>query len=290
MNSTKAHYFKLIGGIVGALILLVCIALVTILLLKSVAPKTSTDSTAVVTPPALSAADTVKAYTGKAVIGALSDTTYNQQSGGSTGASIFYKATNQPYAINAKASDTALFTAKDQSQADDSKIVQSQTEALLASKGFRKITEPARAVPTTSTNTTFENDATVCQLTDTPAAPGFAISHSFACLAKSAVDQEYTSLAKLLDLYKKSNTLGSFTEVTSSTTTEGNKSLTIVGLSTATSYSSLLFAAIDNNWEFIATLSDGNSASSNGKYVPTPALKAALANPKYGDFLQKNVD
>lgn len=288
MNNSRAHRLKITIGIVGAAVLLVGIVLATILLLKSFTPKHDVQKVATIAP-SLSAADTVKAYTKESAIAALSSAAYDRQSDASTGAYVFYKSKNQPYAVNVKATDHAWFSAKDQAQPDDSAAIQSQTEQLLKDKGFQKTSQPARVNPQTSSDMTFENTIAVCQLKSTPSSPHVAASYSFACIDKPAITAEYATLTKLLDLYKKSHSLDNFTEVNHTSVTEGNKSLAIVGLSKTAGYSSLLFAAIDNNWEYIATLNDGNSANSNGKYTPSPALNAAFSSPKYGDFLKKNV-
>jgi hypothetical protein len=53
------------------------------------------------------------------------------------------------------------------------------------------------------------------------------------------------------------------------------------------SHPALLFAAIDTNWTYIGDI--GSGTSSNGKYVLMPDVKAAISDPKYGDFLKKHV-
>jgi hypothetical protein len=90
---------------------------------------------------------------------------------------------------------------------------------------------------------------------------------------------------KFLHLYEGGD-LPDFTLATRSVVTEGNKSFTILKLKSQTKAPTLLFAAIQDDWSYVADL-NGTGVESNGKYVITPEVKAKIDDPKYNGFLTR---
>jgi hypothetical protein len=267
--------------IVVSAITLVIIVLATVFLLKALVPKTQSPGTSA------TAASIVSSYPAAVSVFAPK---YQRQTAPPT-VYVYYQASGHTYSVGIAATHRAVFYAKSQTQPDDSKTIQAQTTAYLRDKGFRQITDTAYTTSAV-TYTSFTNNQTICQLSDT-ATKGVSnvyASHSFACVDQVSITQEYASVEQLISLYKKGNTAPQFTRADRTLITQGNKSLSILTLVGAQSQPRILFAAIDNQWEYIATLSTGSSAGSNGKYVPSASLTAALNNPKYGDFLKTNVN
>ena len=127
----------------------------------------------------------------------------------------------------------------------------------------------------------------VCQLTSAPtSAPPYYL---IACADKADIQKEYTKVEELLALYKKSHQLDPFTKAISSTVTSSNKSMTTLALTTAHQHPVLLFAAIDDKWSYLGDLGGGTAATSNGKYSISSEIQSAIRNPKYGDFLVRNL-
>jgi hypothetical protein len=193
---------------------------------------------------------------------------------------ITYKADGQKYEVSLSTEHYALFYAKDGAAHADAATVQAQTTAYMQENGFQK-----SAASSSAFMDTYVNSGNVCQLTKAPeSTPAYYL---MACADKSDVDKEYASIEKLLGLYKKSNQVGTFTRALSATITSGNKTMTTVSLTEPGKHPVLLFAAVNDNWEYIGDLGSGNEATSNGKYSVSSQVQSAIHDPKYGDFLVK---
>jgi hypothetical protein len=192
---------------------------------------------------------------------------------------ITYKANGQKYEVSLSTEHYALSYAKDGAAHSDAATVQAQTTAYMQENGFQRSASSSASVDT------YVNSGSVCQLTKAPeSTPAYYL---MACADKSDVDKEYASIEKLLGLYKKSNQVGTFTRALSATITSGNKTMTTVSLTMPGKHPVLLFAAVNDNWEYIGDLGGGNEATSNGKYSVSSQVQSAIHDPKYGDFLVK---
>ena len=233
------------------------------------------------TPSAPSASSVISGYVQQGTIPALDN--YQVQQDPSAPARITLKADDKTYAVSVNTTSYALFYAKSTPNASDPKTIASQTADYLKGKGYG----PATSVdPSTASTTyaTYTNLGAVCQLTSAIASvPAY---YMIACVDKPDIDKEYANVKKLLDLYQKSNQLSTFTSAITSTASSGNKIMTTISLTTdKQQHPELLFAAVDNNWEFLGNIGDGSGAVSNGKYSLSPAVISAIHQPKYGDFL-----
>lgn len=208
---------------------------------------------------------------------------YQLQQNTTAPARIMYTAEGQKYEVSLSTSNYAMFFAKSAAQPNDPVTIQQKSTSYLESKGFQK----AAAGKDTSL-TTYTNNGSVCQLTSEPAStPAYYL---MACADKVDVDKEYSTIESLLDLYRKDNQLAAFSRAITSTVTSADKAMTTISLTTAPpAHPVLLFAAVDDKWDYIGNVGDGNAASSNGKYSLTPQIDAAIHDPKYGDFLVSNL-
>jgi hypothetical protein len=135
---------------------------------------------------------------------------------------------------------------------------------------------------------TYESNESVCQLVSsgTAVTKGVKASHLLACATKAAIDDEYAMVEQLTGLYAKKTTVPTFAQVTRSEQREGKKALSVLLLSGEKNVR-LLFAAIDDKWEYVGNLSSGSKT--NAKFTISAELEAAIRNPKYGDFLTRNI-
>lgn len=233
------------------------------------------------TPTAPSASSVISDYIQQGAIPALDN--YQVQQDVSAPARITLKADDQTYAVSVSTPSYALFYAKGTPGASDAKTIASQTTDYLKGKGFAS----ANSVDA-STNevayTTYTDLGSICQLTSaTASTPAF---YMIACADKSDIEKEYANVKKLLDLYQKSNPLDPFTKAITSSVSSNNKAMTTISLTTdKQQHPVLLFAAVDNSWEYLGNIGDGSGAASNGKYSLSASVVSAIHQPKYGDFL-----
>jgi hypothetical protein len=240
---------------------------------------------------ALSPAQIIEAYSKPGAVQALSGDKYTLQTANTSEGTVIFKTEDANYTIDTPTKDTALYAAKDTKAADDKATVQEQAKAFMKERGYTEANNTASASSKNPAFLTFESSGAVCQLssahpeTNSPL-PGY---HKMSCVSKEAISKEYASVNSLLDIYKKDHSLEGTTEIIRTTKTNGNKSLATLELLNDGKQTSLLFAAINGAWEFIGNLSEGSESNSNGKYTISPQVQQAMANPKYGDFLTKNI-
>jgi hypothetical protein len=279
-----------IGVLVAIAIVIISIGV--ILLLKNVsklAKNTSTNNASTgnnqsIEPSAPSADAVVKDFiaTGAPILAA----SYQLQQDSTAPARITFKADDQTYTVSLSTTHYALFYAKNISQHNDEQTVKDQAASYLQAKGYASAKNPTAPTPDTS-YTTYTNLGAVCQLTNAPTStPAYYL---IACADKSDVQKEYSTTSKLLDIYRKNNQLNSFTQAITSTITSGNKTMTTISLTTGSTHPILLFAALDNSWEYIGNVGEGSDGTSNGKYSLSSSVQNAIHNQKYGDFLIHNL-
>lgn len=193
---------------------------------------------------------------------------------------IFYEADGKKYEVSVSTEHYALFYAQDGKARADAATVEAQTTSFLQGEGFKKST------PSTASTTTYTNSGSVCQLTKSPQAPAYYL---MACADKADVDTEYATVERLLGIYKKSHQVAAFTRALSTTIASDNKTMTTLSLTVPNKHPVLLFAAVNGNWAYIGDVGSGDASTSNGKYSLTAEVQTAIHDPKYGDFLAKNL-
>jgi len=259
----------------------------TVLLLKGVVPRAST-SNPNNSVSSISYRDIIASYRKPGAVSSLDDSVYSQQ--GDIVATMLLKDEGRLYGVNVSADQTVLFRAKNKLNADDSQSIQNQTTAFMNSSGYQEVESQQKSVSGGPFYKVYQSDSAVCQLTDSGlnVPDGGLPYHMLACLEKTAIAKEYEVTEKMLALYKKANNLPVFTSVSRSSVVEGDKSLMTFDFVGDNKNTKLLFAAMNDNWEYICNLS-GNSGETSAKYVITTDAKKALQNPKYGDFLTRYI-
>lgn len=278
---------KKIQLIIGTIVGVIVVGALTTTILTKLFPQ---DDTAEVSAPSISSAEEIiKDIKKPGAIDALA-TSYTENKTTTTGlADINY---TQKYLVIQPASDFALFVHKDATKASNDAAVVSEIESFLASKGLTKV-EPTSSIP--SPYTLFDSDITTCQVLSLSKMNDRAASLTIGCIKKETITDTFKSVDSLLALYTKSSSK----ELTPTTIkpvsfSEGNKTLTTLNVyGPEDKATSLLFAAIDNDWEYLGErpLSTGTTqASPTGiDRSLSPELKAKIANPKYEGFLTKYV-
>lgn len=280
---------KRIGLTLGVIIGIVAIAWGVISLLKTFTPQA-----AVIPEPAsgriLKPTEVIEAVTTERAISALNPDSFNFQI--SQTADVIYKPASSSFAIVAQTPHNVLFSSKTAQTTDISREVLDQVAVLLESGGYKKIENVGSARSENPTYATFETPLSVCQLSSSrPSANSITpLYHKLACIDKTTIQTAYESITPLLALFKESGqTVPAYDEVSRTSKTEGNKSLAILYLSGSSDVNSLLFAAIDNKWSYLGNLSGSDGSQTNGKYVLSAELRRTIADPRYSDFLTKNL-
>lgn len=283
-NEQKEVIRKRLIIVIGIVLAVAALAVITIVALKSIVPELQPSDTQKVA--ALKAEEVVTAYGRAGTVKALNETLYSQQLNGEASSRVLYKANGHSYITSIPAKDHVLFYAKSKLEKDDTSEVQAQTTAFMQARGLSKedLKVSAANVPK---YTTYKNDASVCQLTDSGNDTTSPAYHELSCVDNNVIQDEYKIIDKLVGMYKSSHQLAEFSQATRVTTTEGNKSLAIISFVGIESHPALLFVAIGDDWTFIGDI--GSGTVSNGKYALNAEVKSAISDPKYGGFLTKNL-
>jgi len=267
---------------VTVLLGLVVVAGLTILALKVILPQLHHTSATVSLTSQPTAQSVVANFQRAGAIPALTGFTMQPVSTSMSG--LVYREQGQTYDVYVTSPDAAAYSAK---KSLDFTTISSQVTALLKSDGLAVArTDLSPVTPAV----TYAGDTIVCRLGGSQA--GQTASYQFVCLAKDSITAEYTAIAKLLALYKKAmpgDTLN-FTLANRTYAKEGNKQSALLSLTSADNHTKprmLMFGAVDNSWEYITDINSGTV--NQGKYMISNAALQALHNPKYGDFLLKQL-
>ena len=253
------------------IVIILVIAVVGIIIASKNATKIITNGT-----KEYSTSDIIKDYS--ASITNLASNNYNQQI--NTPTTIKYKSINQRYEINILSNESLLFSKIDKSNINDLSTITEQTEKYMIEKGFEKSKEITIDTEYLKYST-FENNTIVCQL----ASSEVAFSRSFSCTNKSDIEKEYTNVNKLLDIYKQTNQLNDFNQVSITEARKDNCSYSVISLKSGDKHLMLLFGLSYDNWEYIGDLINNNPKYTIGKYTISPEMKVLINNPKYNGFL-----
>jgi hypothetical protein len=286
-HTPPPHTVAHVAIFIACIIAVFAVGFGVIVLLKSTAPQPAS-----VQPSSLSAAEVLKEYSKPEAIKALSTNEFTIQTGEASEGSVVYRSSTASYIITTPAKSDIMFVAKKPTTTDTTNTVQEQTTTFMKEKGLEKAGNVGSARSENPSYVTYQNDKTVCSLVSTSPTGGEGTSllpyHELSCADKTAIQDEYAATDKLLALYKSAGGNAPFTETTRQTKAEGNKTLAIVSLINDEQSISLLFASINDQWTYIGNLND-SSGTSNGKYAVSDQVRQAVADPKYGGFLAKNI-
>lgn len=279
-NSTHKTRRKLVLIIVS--ILVVAISSLSTIFILNQAVTTAKNSKAV------SASEVMQKVSDSTDITSLSSKLYQKQANNQS--SVSFKLSDKSYSVNVLTKLSTLYFAVSKSQPNDNSSVQSQITTLMNTNGFEKASSPNGST-NGLTSTTFAGYKAVCQLEDSnpPAGSGMIRSHKISCVDKTDISNEYTAIEKLLSIYHKSQSGIKFTKALRITKTDKNVSYSIAYLSNDTAQSTLLFAAVDDSWEYLGDLSAGDTKYSTGQYIITPEIKALISDPKYNGLIEQEV-
>lgn len=206
-------------------------------------------------------------------------------------ARVIYRAEGRKYTLSTPTKHSVLFFAKSTDQPNDTSSIQDQTTAFITTKGYERTENTGSTKSENPAYITYKSAIGTCQLTSSQPAtiPGSLAFHALACADSTTIAQEYSTTEMLLTLYRNTHPTPSFSESSRTSANEDNKMLSIISLSGDGARASLLFAAIDGNWEYIGDLGSTSEADSNGKYTVSAEMRSKINDARYGDFLKSRI-
>jgi|GEM_PF-1321996 len=279
-NSSRKPHRKLFI-IVISILLLALSSLATVFILNRVATTEKNSK-------AISASEVIKNINGAADIASLSSGLYQKQINNSS--SVSFELNGKAYSVYVQTKMSTLYFAVSKSQPNDDSSVQSQITALMNKYELVKASGPNTST-SDLTYTTFAGYKAVCQLEDSnpPANSGMLRSHKISCVDKTDITNEYAAIEKLLTIHDKSQAGIKFTKALRITKTDKTVAYSVIYLSKDTAQSTLLFAAVNDSWEYLGDLSSGDAKYSTGQYIITPELKTLISNPKYNGLIVQEI-
>lgn len=276
--------------LIGLPLLVIAFGALTVILLNRFVPHAPSATTVVIPEPA----DIIKQYQATDAVGELSSL-YTKVEKPQAGLSLIIYTVNDSYTIYTPATDFIQFELKDKTAKTNAVSVKNNSEAFLLKMNLLKI--PNSDSKASALATIFDSDKTTCQLVDLPPFSGTSALLGLACIKKTVLNDQYTAINKLLALYSdKQPDITHPANIRLNTISEGNKTLSTVdiyGIGSAKSAVTLIFAAIDNQWEYIGqrALSVGTTETNTSSVDRTisGSLKNKINDVKYDGFLKKYV-
>ena len=283
ISKTKQISRKKVAILLGCVVIITIVATVLLLSILKVPTSTTNNKKAIA-----KTTDIMSAFSKSNAIPGLSTDLYQEKT--LTSGAVNYKTSSHDYAIMAPTNKSLSFTSTGKQRSDDTENVKSQTKSLMETKGLKIASFNPDKLGTAS-YMTFNNDKIVCQLdaTSRKVANNTSRYYSLNCIDKIGIEGEYTMTDKLLSIYKQSGTLPTFTKSVRMSNMEGSVAYSIIYLSGNKVHNKLLFAAVNDDWNYLGDLGADISKNSNSKYSITSELQAKINDPKYGDFLSKNI-
>lgn len=281
----KRNKLKIILTILGVVIVAVAVGLLVVKFIQENTASTPSSNTSA-THEQVAIEKIVNEYGGEGGAALFVDSQPQPLSGVAGTFGVFYAAPSSEYSVRVTAQHAVGYPVS-LAQAKVLTGAKAYTTQYLQAIGFQLDTSLSESSSMRDAST-YASDSAVCQLFLADPVEGADGMVQFGCVTKADVQKEYEFTQKLLALHS-SNEGGAIKEASRNySVTEGDKSLTLLTVRKAERTVQELYAAIGDDWEYIATTNDGSGAV-NGKYSLSDDARAALSDPKYGDFLTRNL-
>lgn len=285
----KSLNIKIIAGILA---IGVVAATGTVFILSKIAPRQDA-SGPVVNVVAPASSEIIKKIQEPEAVGELS-ASYIKRETPLAGLDDISYTKEGSFMIYQKADDSVQFELNDAAITKNSPSIMSNLEAFFVRNNLKKVTNTTAV---TTLFTIFDSEQTTCQLLDLPAMGENGAILSISCAKKTSINDQYTTIDKLLALYDGSKSdIANPASIRLNTIKEDAKTLfvtDIYGLGTNGGGKSLFFAAIDSSREFIGELplSTGDTVENPAVIDRTPSaeMMAKINDRKYNGFLQEHV-
>lgn len=267
--------------IITAIILVVFISTITVFILKTTNKKEISNTNSKV----LSAEEVLKSFK----IKKLSGDDYKKQT--DTQSMLQYKSSNETLGVNVDTKTSTIYSTSNSKNSKDTSEVQTEATKFMKDNGFSTSETKIRNADLLMQYKTYENDATVCQFisTDTPASDSQSHFHQLSCVSKKSISDQYNAIKKLLSIKDSPKSPSDYMLATVINNSKDNIKYSILSLNSSSSHQSLLYAAIDDNWEYLGDTLAGGQENATAKGSITPELQAKINDAKYKGFLKENI-
>ena len=204
-----------------------------------------------------------------------------------TNTTVIYKKDGS-YQTRINVQDNVQYESKDKTMKDNSSAIKAATEAFLTDQGLRKINDQITLPGIIYT--TYDSENVICQTSDFDSSVYGAALYGVACVDKILVTQQYKAIDDFLALYAPSDASKKPTEIyENNEIVDGNKKLTtLTVVYSAKDSKTLIFAAIDDKYEYIGERAIPNPDVADS-FKMSDELKKAISDPKWDNFLKKNI-
>lgn len=193
------------------------------------------------------------------------------------------------FATTLISTDTVIFKQIDVSKKDNNEQALASIETYMKSQELIARTDEQ----TRSFFTTYTGRNVTCQIANiSQVVAGNAASLSIACIDEDAITAHYATIEETIRLYNGSAAIIAEPDTILLTSAhEGSKKITILnlyGVPTESKAISLIFAAIDDDWQYLGSRPISNGETAVNSTIP-PELANTVNNPIYGDFLLRYI-
>lgn len=203
-----------------------------------------------------------------------------------TTTTVTYKKDSSGYQITLPAESLAQY---DTSKSTDIQQVRTLVKNFLTGLGLKQ--KETTAIGSTSF-TTFFSSKSICQSTEAIGGQASQMTFGLACLSSHSANTKYDFIGSLLNLYTKNGgTSTGIRSVMDTTYSEKERSLTTLSISKTDEKQkplTLIFVNMGKGWEYLGERPTP-SIDDKASYEMPAALKKAIANPKYADFVAKYI-
>lgn len=198
---------------------------------------------------------------------------------------IIYQPSDN-YAIYVAPERSVEYLRSDASAETNDSAVLKATQEFLAKEGMKVISEDDDTLPFV----TYDSAQTVCQITTLPKFNQTAASLRLACTSKTIITARYDVVEDRLKMYADTTNeaLNNIVTVSSTEVTEEAKQLDLLHVYGDSYAYTLIFAAVDEQWEYLGKRNLPVEDPNVDTTLPAD-VKAAISDPKYGDFITKYV-
>lgn len=270
--------------IVATIVIIIAVSCLTVFVLKNITSKKSSTASKTDTKT-LSADEVIKAFK----ITSLSDKSYSKQD--KAAALLQYKSDKEDFGVSLPLNTSIIYSTSDADNNDDTSEVQSQLTSFMKDNGLNPDNTTIYNNNKTLSYKTYSNSTTVCQMlsNNDPATSNQSHFHQFTCITKISIADQYNSVKKLLSVEGTLKIPDDYMLAFIVNNSKNNIKYSILNLDSKTKHQGLLFAAIDDKWEYLGDLMGGGKQYATEKYSITPELQAKINDAKYKGFLKESL-
>jgi len=275
---------KKITIVITAIVAVSLISLSTVFLLKNLITKKDSSSTKTASV-VLSANDLLKSFK----VSGLSNDKYTKLT--SVTGLLQYKTGSELYGISLSTNKSIIASTTSPDKSTDTPAIQSQVALYMKDKGLTESNSDIYNSNKSLVYKTFKNDNIICQLmsNDGPILTGQSHSHQLTCVDNKEITDQYNSIKKMLATSNAPKLTASPSQILVITNSKDNIRYSILNFSSKSKQQRLLFAAVDEKWEYLGDLIGGGKQYATGKSSITPELQTKIDNVKYKGFLKEKV-